>query len=455
MKCLPICFGVNIEKNIPVFFGAFYKFLYHCQQNDWPILAQEEYFEDPSTQEEKYPIRLADVSKINNIPDLKSIKLKNKNKYAITKEETESVLKEYSSKDDAWINLMYNKNKVLYNILDKKIKKILEDHKDVKYIILWRYNETIDQIRKKYGLGLINMEMSGFRKNSYRFTLCYFQHSDKYQSKEFDEKYERFTKELKTEKVNMLNRNQLINLMVSKDELNNMIDEEYYTGFAMGLAKDYDTIATKSKTNNEILKELTSFEKKSTILIRKHPANYHYKYDHENEFILDHSISSIQFLSRCHRIVSSVSNIGMEAMLFGKTCYVLGNMPFKRFGYNSLDCNDEYVINMQDLNFLIFCYLVPYEIALTQEYLDFREKNPTEVEIYNYHYKYIMNKYGKQLSQTVTKKAHDDWSKKQQEFVEIKKRCIELDAQVQAIINSRTWKIMEPLRKIKKVYKKD
>ena len=53
MKCLPICFGVNIEKNIPVFFGAFYKFLYHCQENNWPILAQEEYFESPSIQEKK------------------------------------------------------------------------------------------------------------------------------------------------------------------------------------------------------------------------------------------------------------------------------------------------------------------------------------------------------------------------------------------------------------------
>lgn len=454
MKCLPICFGVNIEKNIPIFFGAFYKFLHHCQQNNWPILAQEEYFENPTIQEKKYPIKLKNVSEINDIPNIKSIKLEEKYKYIITNEETELVLKNYSTKDEAWISLMYKKDKNLYEILDKKLGTIIEKYKDIKYIIVWRYNETINQICIKYGIRLINMEMSGFRKNSYRFTLCYFQHIDKYQDKEFNERYEKFTNELKTNKVKMLTRDQLINLMVSKNELNNMVEEEYYTGFAMGLAKDYDTIATKSKINNEILKELTSFEKKSTILIRKHPANYHYKYDHEKEFVLDHSVSSIQFISRCHRIVSSVSNIGMEAMLLGKTCYVLGEMPFRRFGYQSLEYNDEYVISMQDLNFLIFGYLVPYEISLTKEYLDFREKNPTEIEIYNYHYNYIMSKYGKKINSKMIKSRNQKWIENKKREKEIEEKCICLETELNSILNSKSWKLTGYLRKIMRIIRR-
>lgn len=453
MKCLAICFGVNIEKNIPVFFGAFYKFLYHCQKNDWPILAQEEYFENPEKQEKKYPIKLADVEKINDISDIKKIKIKPKNKYVITKKETQSFLRNYANKDEAWINLMYKVDDTLTDILDKKMKIIVKKNSDLKYVVVWRYNATIDKLCQKYQLQMINMEMSGFRKPSYNFTLCYFQHTSKYNDEEFNERYKKFMSEIKSKKVKMLNRDQLIKLMVSENELNNMVEEQYYTGFAMGLAKDYDTISTKSKTNDEILEELSSQEKNNSILIRKHPANYHYIYNHEDEFTLDHSISSIQFLSKCHRIVSSVSNIGSEAMLFGKTCYILGEMPFKKLGYQSLEYNDEYVINVQDLAFLIFCFFVPYEIALTKEYIEFRDSNPTEIEIYEYHFNYIMKKYGKNLLKEGQKCISEKWTEKYENEQALKAHCAELESQLDLMINSKSWKMTKPLRRIMDIFR--
>ena len=411
-------------------------------------------YENPELQEKKYPIKLSEVSKINDIPDIKTIKVRKKDKYVFTKEESESFLSNYTSKDDAWIRIMNEVDDTLVNILDKKMKIILKEHEDIKYIIVWRFNASIAKICKKYNIGLINMEMAGFRKPSYNFTLSYFQHENKFSDIEFNKRYEKFMDEIKDKKVDMLTRSQLIKLMVSKDEIARMEEEQYYTGFAMGLAKDYDTLSTKSKTNNEIMEDLSKYEKKAGVLIRKHPANYHYVYDHEKDFSLDDSVSSIQFISKCHRVVSSVSNTGLEALLFGKTSFILGEMPFKRFGYQSLDYNDEYIINIKDLNFLLFCFFVPYEIALTNKYLEFRDSNPSEIEIYEYHYKYIMDKYGKKLTGQRIKDRKQQWIDNVKELDYLRKHNVELEDELQLILNSKSWKILERLRKLKKILKR-
>ena len=54
MKCLPIIFGIDVKDDFPIFFGCFYKFIYYCKINNWPILAQQEYFIDPKFYEEKF-----------------------------------------------------------------------------------------------------------------------------------------------------------------------------------------------------------------------------------------------------------------------------------------------------------------------------------------------------------------------------------------------------------------
>ena len=129
-------------------------------------------------------------------------------------------------------------------------------------------------------------------------------------------------------------------------------------------------------------------------------------------------------------------------------------MPFKRFGYQSLDYNDEYIINIKDLNFLLFCFFVPYEIALTNKYLEFRDSNPSEIEIYEYHYKYIMDKYGKKLTGQRIKDRKQQWIDNVKELDYLRKHNVELEDELQLILNSKSWKILERLRKLKKILKR-
>lgn len=471
MKCLPVIFGIDVKDDFPIFFGCFYKFLYYCSINSWPILAQEEYFVDPKYYENNFNINLKDVAKINEIPNINKGFFSKVDKFLITNDDTRSVIECYPNKDIAWVELMNSENTTLYKILDKKIGKIVEKYKDLKNILIWRHNETISRIAKKYNLNVIEMELSGVRKPSYNFGLSYFQFSNKYSSKELDIRYSKFCKELKNHKFPFLTRRELINLLLTKEEISNIKDEEYDVGIALGLRNDYETISTKSITNDEILEQLETFETKSNVLIRKHPANHDYKYNHEELYRIDNSISSIQFVSKCRKVISSVSNIGLEAMILGKTSYTLGKMPFSRFCYTTLDYNDQFVINIKDLNFLIFCYFTPYSLSLEKGYINFRNSNPSEYEIYMYHYNYIMNlnknelktknDIGVRKNYLRIKKNKDDLIKLADELIasnqekdRIKLEKEYLSKEINNMINSKSWKITKPLRMLNNIKNK-
>ena len=468
MKSLPIVFGIDVKDDFPIFFGSFYKFAYYCNENNWPILAQEKYYVDPKYYEKKYDINLIQVATINEIPKISKNMFSNIDKYTITTEETNSIIEEYSDIDNAWIKMMNTPNNKLVKLLSLKIMDILKQHPDLKNIIVWRHNESISQVAKKYNLTVIEMELSGVRKPNYNFGLSYFQFSNKYSEKEFNKRYENYQKEIKLKEFPYLTRKELVSLLISKKEINNIVEEEYDVGVALGLRNDYETLSTNSITNENILKDLRGFESKNDILIRKHPANYNYNYKYENLYTLDNSVSSIQFVSKCKKIISSVSNIALEAMILGKTSYTLGKMPFVKFCYNNLNYNDEFVISIEDLNFLIFSYYVPYELALSEEYINFRNTNPSEHDIYMYHYNYILSKYSYSKKNITIFSSRKKFLKNKKEIelketeinnVNVEKNKIQYERdyykeQINQILNSKSWELTKPLRTITKLFRK-
>lgn len=471
MKYLPIIFGIDFNDNIPMLFGSFCKFIYYSHKNNWPLIVQEQYLSSMKKYNNDF---LDEVFEINEIKPITDALLSNTESYKITKEETNLVIKEFGNKNIAWINLMNKKSNQLYKILDQKLKIILKKHKDLKAIIVWRHNHTISLIAKKYGLKLIEMELSAVRKRAYEFGLSYFQFSKKYSKEELNKRYNRFMSELSKykNKLPVLTRKEIQNMILSKDRLNSLKNDEMYDfGIALGLNGDYETLSSNSPKNEDMLKEILKIENPKNILIRKHPLDANYKFKNEEKFNIDNSKSSIDFITKCHRIVSSVSNTNFEAMILGKTCYTLGNMPFARFSYENLNYNDEYVINLYDLNFLVFCYYVPYSLCLEQDYLDFRLSNPSEIDIYMRHYDYIIKKYIQKdcrksdfadlsiRSKYLRKKCViDDLNNKLKNMDDERKAVLvsneELNFQINDMINSKSWKLTEPLRKLTKYISK-
>ena len=470
IKCLPIVFGIDFNNDIPILFGSFCKFAYYSYVNKWPIIAQEQYFDTFEKYNKDFLKEVFDINEIGQVNDDMLSKL---DCYKIDSNQTNKVIEEFHDREKAWISLMNVMSKSLYSTLDLYIEEILKKYKNVKTIIVWRHNHTITLLAKKYKLNVIEMELSAVRKRTYEFGLSYFQYSKKYSDVELNKRYDKFANELSKskKKIPFLTRKQIQNLILSEDKLKLLKNGEMYDfGIALGLNSDYETISSNSMKNEDMLKEILKIENPENILIRKHPLDANYKFDNEEKFSIDNSKSSIEFITKCHKIVSSVSNTNFEAMIFGKTCYTLGNMPFAKFSYKNLNYNDEYVINLFDLNFLIFCYYVPYSLCLNQEYINFRLSNPSEIDIYFKHYNYIMKKYGSNLNKDIvttsirekyidTKKKIDDL-KKSLEQSEIEKKNIlisdeELNNQIKNMTNSKSWKLTEPFRRLARYIRRE
>lgn len=467
MTCLPIVFGIDVKDNFPIFFGCFYKFVISAYKNNWPIIAQDEYFADPKVYKSKYGINLNDVYSINEIEAVDMNVLNSVDKFIINEDLTNKVIKEFNDKDNAWLKLMNVKSKVLFKELDKILPNIIKKYNKIDCIIVWRHNETIAQIARKYNIKMLEMELSGVRKPDYRCGLCYFQFSNKYSCKEFEFRYKKFCKELEKSNLNLLSRDEIVELLFQPQNIKYYKSLETYDfGVALGLQKDYETLSTNSPTNEFILNNIPRLS--NSILIRKHPANYSYIYENESLFNIDSSHSSLEFISKCKKIVSSVSNICFEAMIMGKTTYTLGKMPFKRFSYNTLKYNDEYVINIVDLNFLTFCYYVPYSLSLDPQYINFRLNNPTELDIYRFHLNYLLNNFKIQkcdisYSHTRFNNLCDEIRKLEDDRDNILKLCkdneqlikkqadiiIENNNLLNRIYNSTSWRITKPIRYIK------
>lgn len=470
IKCLPIVFGIDFNNDIPILFGSFCKFAYYSYVNKWPIIAQEQYFDTFEKYNKDFLKEVFDINEIGQVNDDMLSKL---DCYKIDSNQTNKVIEEFHDREKAWISLMNVMSKSLYSTLDLYIEEILKKYKNVKTIIVWRHNHTITLLAKKYKLNVIEMELSAVRKRTYEFGLSYFQFSKKYSDVELNKRYDKFANELSKskKKIPFLTRKQIQNLILSEDKLKLLKNGEMYDfGIALGLNSDYETISSNSMKNEDMLKEILKIENPENILIRKHPLDANYKFDNEEKFSIDNSKSSIEFITKCHKIVSYVSNTNFEAMIFGKTCYTLGNMPFAKFSYKNLNYNDEYVINLFDLNFLIFCYYVPYSLCLNQEYINFRLSNPSEIDIYFKHYNYIMKKYGSNLNKDIvttsirekyidTKKKIDDL-KKSLEQSEIEKKNIlisdeELNNQIKNMTNSKSWKLTEPFRRLARYIRRE
>lgn len=450
MKYIPIVFGIDHNNDIPILFGSFCKFAYYAAKNKWPFVVQKHYLEKIFSFNKDFMDEVYQINEINSI-DKKIIN--NVDFYIIDEEQTKSVINNFKSKEEAWIKLMNKKNNSLYLILDSILNDIFCKYKNIGGFIVWRHNETISQLAKKYGVKVIEMELSGVRKKYYNFGLSYFQFSNKYSNNELEFRYKRFLTEYKKKQDDfpILSRKQILNLILESDKIKQLNTiEEYDVGVALGLKKDFETLSTNSIQNDELLKKIITFEKTENILLRKHPADANYSYD--CDFDIDNSNSSLKFVSRCHKIISSVSNINFEAMILGKTCYTLGKMPFSVFSYTDLKYNDDYVINIIDLNFLFFCYYVPYSLCLENEYLDFRMTNPSEFEIYIKHYNYILNNHS-----IINLKRENNIRSNYLKKCELEEKCkliceknIQLENNIREILSSKSWKITKPFRKILK-----
>lgn len=198
---------------------------------------------------------------------------------------------------------------------------------------------------------------------------------------EFYYRFERF-KEFKDE-VKIYSRDELLKIVTNSEQyeyVKNLVDVKpmYDCGVALQVDVDSNTIAynegwTSADLINKALKD------NSRALIRNHPSASMGFINSKSlgGGILDDSRDSLEFISKCKKIMTINSSVGFQAILMGRKVEILGDNPFKAIPSMS---EEEKLLA---LNFAVFSYLIPSELFGDAEYYKFRKFERNEKVLYN------------------------------------------------------------------------
>lgn len=402
---IPFVFGIDYENlKHPKYLWIFHKFVDFCVKNNYPIIAQEEYFKSPNFYHNVTDFMSKDYE--FSIP--KEQTLISMSKYQITTEESKIILDMYDDPEKCWLDLLKNRNKNLEKIIESKIKMIQNDYpiKEFKSIITWVWLPSLKAVCDKLKIPLIQLELSAIRKENYNTTLGYFSFDNKYCTKKIEKEYPQF--EQMASKIHIYDRLTLLTMFlktINIDYLKEYFDPPKYNfGLDLGMPNECFFNTYSKYSHDEINEKLNLLASKDEVLARGHPQAAK-SIEGSKKFIIDNSHNSIEWILKCRRIVSSVSNIGFEAMLLGKTSYVLSSsMPFYYKAVKSLSVLEDEIVNLSFLNYLIFCYFAPYELMFDKDYLDFRLSNPSLEKVYKRNCEFILRKINWTKKEPVTQK---------------------------------------------------
>lgn len=385
-------FYYHTEK--PIFTWIFEIYANYCMHNDMPLIAQENYF----NQKINLLNKTYDVAS-QNIQEKETFNTEIKKfvKYSITNEETRSISegKKATLKDQ--IKFLSSTSKEYIKFINNKLDKIEKDYSQkVDVILTWYWNPSLESIAKERNLQLITQEISPIRHGNYRIMLSYFSFSNKFDSNYCQDLFYEFQRK-KNQNFKILSREELLALLLNTEDLKLIKELQKPPMYELGISPPFEddffyeihkneSLDTTIATINKMFKP-----KNVTIRYREKPNK---KIGNPN-WNLDCSTKAIYWVLKCKRVLTYVSNIAFDAMLFGKTVYLLSDdMPFSFNSLNHFQYKDESVVETEYLNFMIFGYFVPWNLMLNQEYIEWRLTNPSIVDIYTKHQNYILSQVG-------------------------------------------------------------
>ena len=368
------------------------KYLYHCKENQWPIISTE-YFID---YRENIPYSNVYEEEFYNVHQYKILNEAEESsvlRYVIPNFIFEDLEKELGSKLAVSLYLLANRYRPLERELTKILKRIEKDTKrKIKGFMNWNTHfKSVYYLGKKNKNVVITNEFA-IRFPDYRPT-AYFCYDEIYSHDEIMNRYWDFQKSKRNLGVELFSRKELLGLFLQASKLFYLTESSQLEKYEIGIAGCHPLISTffvKSQyTDLELIQDVRNVYSEEDILFRKHPGDEPYQafYTVKNR---DESQSAIEFILKCKRITAQGSNILLEAMLWGKMVYSRDVSPYTKWCESSLENKISPIVEEDFLNYVLLCYLVPYELICDKEYLKWRETNPNEKELFWYHLRFYL-----------------------------------------------------------------
>lgn len=388
-----IDFSPDIEAR---YLGEFYRSLTVAKQYGWPIIAQKEYFYSPEYyakvgRPEPVDKQWASVIEYDfpTDEDLKKI-----NQYPFPEEILEQLIDEQHSQSNACVFLFKNSHAPFENWISQILDDISDSYNEpIEAIIALRYYPSLDSAARKRKIPIIYYDMGAFRPTAYRNT-AYIDFKGFLDNTSCEERYSEFCKEKENNYCDILSRKEILSLFLSPEYMSSITlldkEPEYEMGVATQSTLFYYSLANTYQNNLDLISEAKKVYPDQRLLLRVHPGDScQAKYDRFFSNI-DPSPVPLMFISKCKRVASVTSNVCFEAMLWGKIAYSIGENQYSSQALRKLSDKSETIADLEFINFITFCFYIPYEFLKDMDYLRWRLTKPSELEIYNRHLKYYL-----------------------------------------------------------------
>jgi hypothetical protein len=377
----------------------FYKYLGLAKKFGWPIISQEKYFEDPVIYAK---MGMAEASNSATFefyeyekPTKHDIDLIQK--YVIPDSLFDLLTEELGSHSDVIVYLLKNRYEPLEQCLRKMFQDIKSNAANGEIIEgILTFNTAIISLKyvaKELNIPIIYNEWGPLRPPCYRKT-AYFDFKGTRIDNELEYRFDKFNLEIQKTFCPILNRKEILSLFLDYKYMNaiNRLDSEpeFEIGVAMEAMYDYISLSKTYYSNFELILMVRRNYLEDEIIFRPRPGDLaNPKYYVKN---IDDSESSMNFILKCKKVAVVNSNLAFEAMLLGKTVYTTAaNGVYNFKATKILSDKNENIADLEFINFVVFGYLIPYELLIDVKYLRWRLTNPSEIEIYNYHLDYYLS----------------------------------------------------------------
>ena len=270
--------------------------------------------------------------------------------------------------------------------LDHLINKILDNNK-IDAAFTYCNNRTLLNTCKEHGIPVVHNERGPLRYPFFHNTF-YFDFSGVNGDTEF---YSRFLKfEQIADKVKIYSRDELLQIVTRQCQWQYMkylikSKPSYRCGVALQVDVDTNMVAyNKGWTSADLINK--AMRENGKTLIRNHPlSSMQYATNKSlGNGVIDRSENSLEFISKCEKIMTINSSVAFEAMLMGKEVEILGDSPFAQI--SKMNEREKLIA----LNFAVFSYLVPANLWNDKDYCNFRITEKDEEVLYNKGQKLVM-----------------------------------------------------------------
>lgn len=392
---------LDIENYGPKFMLLKYLcFLDKAFQNGWPIVTHEEFdkyeLNFPGRNEYKKEMMIKYNYSLHSYEERQQIK-----HYFVPADFYKELEKEKGSKLEAMISLLNEENHQFEKIMRRIFDDILQSGEEIDGVLYYAACPlSLKIICKELNIPMIAYETGPIRRANYRCDMSYFCREGVYNTREIDKRYSKFLEEYsENTNIPIFSREEILCMFLDHHKLGflSMIDKtpKYEIGVAGSCALVVPFFAQNKYMDNELINDVFAAYnyKYHEVLIRFHPYDIYTATYRISK--VDGSSSPFPFLIQSKRVAAVASNVLLEAMLWKRIpCTKTQNMPANLKCYNDYLADKEVEDVEMFVNFFIFGFMVPMELAYDADYISWRLTNPSEKEIYLFNLNYYLDKFG-------------------------------------------------------------